>query len=390
MHADLYHAAMTDLAEGVAAWQPPADALARTNVGRFQAAHGFDSFASLRQGSIDDPAWFWAAAVEWLGVPFSTAYSSVVDTSDGIEWARWFTGGKLNSTDLCLGRWAQTDPNRRAVVWEGEDGEVREWSFRELDAQSGRLAGLLAARGVGRGDVVGIYLPMVPETVAAVMGVAKLGAVFLPLFSGYGAEAIAVRLADGEAKAVITADGYLRRGQVIDMIGTLVQASADVTTVHTVVVVPRSGRDSARWSDRRPALVPWPAPDDHQVPVATAVDSEHPLFIAYTSGTTGRPKGSVHVHGGFPIKVAEEAAFQFDCRPGDSLFWFTDMGWIMGPWEVFGALANGASIALYEGAPDFPDAGRLWAFVARHGVTILGISPTLVRALHGARARPCR
>jgi acetyl-CoA synthetase len=156
-----------------------------------------------------------------------------------------------------------------------------------------------------------------------------------------------------------------------------------VASVETMVVVPRLGPVTADDSGRC-AVSCWPGPTDE--PVATVpVDSEHPLFIAYTSGTTGRPKGAVHVHGGFTVKIAEEVAFQFDCRPGDRLFWFADFGWIMGPWEVVGTLATGATLCLFEGAPDFPDVDRLWAYLAAHQVTILGISPTLVRSMmaHG-------
>jgi acetyl-CoA synthetase len=344
---------------------------AATNVGRFMAAHGIDRFDDLVARSIDEPEWFWAAVVDFLGLPFTRRWDTVLDTHDGIPWATWFTGGRLNFAEACL----RHPGHRPAIVWEGEDGEVRTWTYEELHAQVDGLCTLLTEQGIGTGDRVGIFMPMLPETVAALLAVAKLGAVFLPLFSGYGAAAVAGRLQDAEAKALLTADGTHRRGKVVDMLAVAEEAVASCPTVETTVVVPRLGRGGG---------TPWPAPAAERLPFED-FDSEHPLFIAYTSGTTGRPKGSVHVHAGWLAKVAEEGAFQTDCTAEDTLFWFTDMGWIMGPWEVTAALANGATLALYEGAPDWPDVDRLWAFLERHRVTILGISPTLIRALlpHG-------
>ncbi len=198
-------------------WRPDPAVAATTNVARFAAAHGIGSFEELRRRSIDEPEWFWDAVVEFLGLPFATPYSSVLDTSLGIEWATWFVGGRLNLADGCLDRWAASAPDRVAVRWEGEDGETRAWTYAELRVEVDSLAGHLHAEGIGVGDTVGIFLPMLPETVAALLAVAKLGAVFLPLFSGYGAEAVAARLNDAGAKALICADGTYRRGQVVDM-----------------------------------------------------------------------------------------------------------------------------------------------------------------------------
>jgi acetyl-CoA synthetase len=337
-------------------WQPGDPGA--TNVGRFMAEHGVGSLAELQRRSVEDPAWFWDAVVQFLALPFSTPYSQVLEVSKGIPWATWFTGGRLNFADVCL----RHEGARRAVVWEGEDGEVREWTYSELRKQVDGMAARLVDMGVAVGDRVGIFMPMIPETVAALLAVAKIGAVFLPLFSGYGAPAIASRLNDAEAKVLITADWSYRRGKKLDMRGVAEEAGVPL------LVVPRLGFDSVSGSVE-----------------SVQVDSEHPLFIAYTSGTTGRPKGSVHVHAGWLVKVAEEGAFQTDLRADDTLFWFTDMGWIMGPWEVTAALANGATLALYEGAPDWPGPDRLWSFLASHQVTALGISPTLIRALipHG-------
>ena len=364
-------------------WTPDAATAAATNVGRFMAAQGIATFEELSTRSIDDPAWFWGEVASFLGIPFSTPYDQVLDTSDGVPWARWFPGGRTNLAAACVDRWVASSPGAEAVRWEGEDGEVRILTYADLDRHVAGLAALLRDRGIGEGDAVGIFLPMLPETVVAAMAVAKLGAIFLPIFSGYGADAIAVRLQDADAKALLCADGFYRRGKPVPMLATAREAIASVPTIETVVVVPRVGEVHAEAAGGV-ATVPWPGPID-EVVATVPVESEHPLFIAYTSGTTGKPKGSVHVHGGFTVKIAEEVAFQFDCRPGDRLFWFADFGWIMGPWEIVGTLANGATVCLYEGAPDFPQTDRLWAYLEAHGVTILGISPTLVRAVmaHG-------
>ena len=302
--------------------------------------------------------------MKFLDIDFPTPYRQVLDVSDGIAWARWFVGGKTNVAHVAVDR---HPPERTAIVWEGEDGEVRAWTYGELRAQTDGLAQLLVERGIGEGDAVGVYMPMIPETVAALLGIAKVGAVFLPLFSGYGAEAIVTRLQDAGAKALVTAESFRRRGKTVPMAKTANDAVAQVPTVELVVKVPD-----------------WPAAAASPFPTRM-VDSEHPLFIAYTSGTTGRPKGAVQVHGGWTVKVAEEGAFQTDVGTGDTLFWFTDMGWIMGPWEVTAALVNGATLAMYEGVPDYPAPDRLWSYIDRHKVTVLGISPTLIRALmpHG-------
>lgn len=373
-------------------WRPDADLLRDSNVARFMAAEGIAGFPDLVTRSIDEPEWFWDAVVRFLGIRFSHPYERVLDTSDGIPWAKWFVGGRCNLAVTCLDRHAD-DPGTRdatAIVWEGEEGEVRTLTWGELRGLTDRMASGLAARGVQLGDAVGLFLPMVPETVAALLAVAKLGAVFLPIFSGYGADAVAVRLEDAGAVALVTADGFTRRGKAVPMKEVADAAVARVATVHTVVVVPRLGRtDAPMTPDRDLALADLVRNQPDRVDAAD-VDSEHPLFVAYTSGTTGRPKGAVHVHGGFLVKIAEEVAFQMDLRAGERLFWLTDIGWIMGPWEIVGTLANGGTLVLYDGAPDYPDPARLWAFVERHRVNVVGVSPTLIRALMAHGDRPVR
>jgi acetyl-CoA synthetase len=367
-------------------WRPSAALLDDSNVARFAAAEGVADFATLRARSIAEPEWFWDAVVRFLGLEFATPYERVLDLDDGVPWARWFTGGRLNLAVSCLDRWSDdpTTADDDAVVWEGEEGATRTLTWRELRALTDGIASGLAARGVGEGDAVGLFLPMAPETVASLLAVAKLGALFLPIFSGYAADAVAVRLADADAVALITADAFTRRGKVVPMKQTADAAVESVPSIRTIVVVPRLARSVPMQAGRDLTLSQLLECGDGRFE-ARAVDSEHPLFVAYTSGTTGKPKGSVHVHAGFLAKVAEEAAFQTDVRRRERLFWLSDIGWIMGPWEIVGTLANGGTLVLYDGAPDYPKPDRLWSLVERHRVGVLGVSPTLIRALmvHG-------
>jgi acetyl-CoA synthetase len=241
--------------------------------------------------------------------------------------------------------------------------------------------------GVDPGDTVGVFMPMAIETVAAIMACAKIGAVWVPIFSGFGPDAVAARLSDASCRVVVTANATLRKGVAVPMKAIADRAAELAGGVRHQIVWERlpgaptpmtPGRD-AWWSERV---------GSGRELEAAPLDSEHPLFIAYTSGTTGRPKGAVHVHGGFLVKIAEEVAYQVDLHRGELLHWVTDLGWIMGPWEIVGALALGATVLLTEGTPMHPSAGRLWEQVERHRVTTLGVSPTLVRALIAAEAEP--
>ena len=363
------------------AWRATPEHIERANVTRFMRTHGIDTYDELVRRSQDDIEWFWDAVVKDLDLEFTTPYERILDTSEGIPWAKWFVGGRINLAHNCVDRWAERTPDAVAVRWEGEDGEVRDVSYLDLRGMSDRLANGLRSLGVGTGDAVGIFMPMAPETVAATLACAKLGAIYLPIFSGYAADAVATRLNDAKAKVLLTADGFLRRGQRVPMKEIADQAAQASPSVERVVTWARLRRTDAPY--REPRDVRWEEllggqPDRFET---LPLESEHPLFLAYTSGTTGRPKGSVHVHGGFTVKVAEEVAYQTDVRPGDTLFWVTDLGWIMGPWEIVGAGALGATVLLFEGAPNHPQPDRVWDIVERHRVTALGISPTLIRAL---------
>jgi acetyl-CoA synthetase len=362
-------------------WRPSEEHVKRANVTRFMRAHGIDTYEDLVGRSQDDIEWFWDAVVRDLGIEFFEPYERVLDTSEGIPWARWFVGGRINLAHVTCDVWAERTPDAVAILWEGEDGRVRRVSYSELRGTADRLAHGLRSLGVERGDAVGIFMPMAPETVAATLACAKIGAVYLPIFSGYAADAVATRLNDASAKVLITADGFGRRGQQVRMKETADAAADASPSVRRVITWPGLERGDVSYEEPRDVRWDDLLADQPERFETESLDSEHPLFIAYTSGTTGQPKGSVHVHGGLTVKIAEEVAYQADLHRDETLFWVTDLGWIMGPWEIVGAGALGATVFLYEGAPNHPGPDRVWDMVERHGITTLGISPTLIRAL---------
>lgn len=364
-------------------WEPTEAVRNNSVVGRFMQKHGLASFEELYARSVEDMQWFWNRVERELGIVWRKPYTRVYDDSEGFPWTKWFVGGELNVVETCVAKWAKVSPEKIALLYESEAGNVRKMSYGELWAKVNSFAAALLALGIREGDRVGIYLPMVPETVVAMFALAQIGAIFLPIFSGFSAPAVATRLKDAEAVACIYADGFTRRGKLFAAGKEARKAMAMSPSVRHRLCLPLVGEplDSLEQDIR-----PW-LERGEKAPVAQ-LSSEAPLFIAYTSGTTGKPKGAVHVHGGFLVKIAEEVAFQTDCHAEDTLFWVTDMGWIMGPWEVFGGLANGATVFLYDGVPMHPTPDRLFALAARHRVSILGVSPTLVRALipHGDEA----
>ena len=373
------------------AWRPSPEHVAGTNLARFWRRQGLGSYAELQAWALADVGRFWDAVLDDLGVEFSARYTQVLDTSGGIERPQWYVGGRMNAVHNALDRWMGTETwDRDAVRYESEEGETRSMTYAALHRAVEACAAGLRAHGLGPGDAVGLYLPMTPEIVVAFLAVARIGGVVLPLFSGYGAEAVATRLRDGAARALVVADAAPRRGRPVPMKAVADEALADVPGVETVFVVDRLGTDvdlvpgrDVRWADLVASGAGRGGVED------TA--AEAPVLLLYTSGTTGTPKGAVHTHGGFPIKAAQDMRHPFDVRADDVVWWMSDMGWMMGPWLVFGTLLNGATMVLYDGAPDAApdggeDVGRTWALCERHGVTLLGLSPTLARALmpHGA------
>jgi acetyl-CoA synthetase len=368
-------------------WHPPSEMIAQSNLQRFIEKHALGSYGELMRRSTTDIAWFWNTVLRDLDIQFYKPYSDVVDLTQGKPWARWCVDGEMNIVHNLLDKYAGSEiDNRLAIKSEIEDGTTRTLTYKELREQVNPMAAALRSLGLGKGDAIGVFMPMVPEIVIAMLAIIKIGGIFLPLFSGFGASAIVSRLKDAEAKALFTADGTYRREKFCPMKPIADEAASQIPMLRHLIVLKQSGEwmheavGSAVPSGRSLDSL-WTANTTAVGEPTERTSAEDPMMIIYTSGTTGRPKGAVHTHCGFPIKSAQDMWHGLDLHPDETLFWMTDMGWMMGPWEVFGTLLLGATMMLYDGAPDFPRPDRVWSLVDHHKVTALGVSPTLIRAL---------
>ena len=371
--------------DGEAVWHPDDEIVGKSTLTEFIRAHGLADYDALLAKSVAEPAWYWDAVIRHFGIRYTRPYEKIMDASAGKPWARWCAGGTTNLVLNCLDAHVGTDVMKKAaVVWEAENGEVRSWTYSELNTETCRLAEGLRSLGLGKGDRIALYLPMLPETLAAYFAVAKIGGIVLPLFSGYGPGAVADRLNDAGAAAVITADGTLRRGKTVALKDIVDEASEATPTLRHVVVLKSLDLETP-WNERRDVwwheLVsgrPGTSPTEE-------MPADDPYMILYTSGTTGKAKGTVHTHCGFITKVSADFGLCMDFKPDDRMMWMSDLGWLVGPMQFVLSTFFGATLVMAEGTPDYPDPGRLWRLVQDHRVSYLGVAPTIVRALmrHG-------
>jgi acetyl-CoA synthetase len=366
-------------------WEPSPDLVAQTNLTAFLRATGHADYDSLAAASEANPAWLMEQVFKFCDVRFYKPCEKMLDTSRGEPWARWCVGGTTNIVLNCIDKHRDTPVwDQTFMVWEGEDKtEQRTLSYRELDREVSRLTQGLRDLGITQGDVVALYMPNLPETFVAFFAVMKLGAILLPLFSGFGPAPIISRLNHGEAKAVITANGTWRRGTPAPLKSVLDTALEQAPSVQHVIVVDRGGLS---------VETPMRAERDHwwhdvtagkESDIATVeMPADAPAILLYTSGTTGEPKGCVWTQIGFiGSMVTRDIIICGDFKPTDRFFFMSDMGWMVGAMTACIPSFAGASLLVAEGTPDYPDTGRFWRLIQDHRVSYLGVSPTIVRSL---------
>lgn len=362
-------------------WLPEKELIEKSNIWNFMQKHKIDTFEELHKKSIDNAEWFWDVLPDILAIEWEKKYETVIDKKDGLPFTHFYVGGKLNITETCLDKKIKENKGDRiCVISENEEGLTKHYTYKEIYSLSNKMANALRKIGMQKGDRIGIFMPMIPELIIAFFAIIRIGAIVVPLFSGFGHHAIKTRLVDAEAKALFTVNGTKRRGKIVEMKKIADYAIKDIPLIKNVIVHNN---------------IDLPAPFDEKTDIyfedimkeqsteynAEIMDSEGEFMIIYTSGTTGIPKGALHVHTGFPFKSAKDMFFGFDVKENDRMFWVTDIGWMMGPWEILGITILGASMFIYDGALDYPFPERLYKIIDNHKISILGISPTLVRTL---------
>jgi acetyl-CoA synthetase len=360
-------------------WYPEPYDLGSSEIIKFMSSISVDNLEDLKSYALNESEQYWKAVLEYCQIEFETIPTDYVDVSAGKEFPAWFPGAKLNYVNTVLS-WASRDEtaDNPAVIAESEDGSVDSLTYRELELRVRQFGAGLTKIGVSKGDCVGLLMENGIEATISLLGVASTGAIVVPLFSGFGVDPIVARLSAAEAKVVIGSTGFERRGKTINTEKVVLAAVSKLESVQSVIW---KGLPTTRASDIEEF-------DWHEIAQTSAdlfrplpVGANDPFMVIYTSGTTGQPKGIVHTHGGFPIKIAHDAVVHFDVRPGDVFCWPADIGWIAGTLVMCSALMRGASLVSYDGAPDFPDWSRMSQLVERHQITHFGSAPTLIRGL---------
>ncbi|WP_202319494.1 acetate--CoA ligase [Archaeoglobus neptunius] len=358
-------------------FHPPKELVENSNIKRFMDRLGIKDEDELRKRALEDPEWFWSEMAKEVGIEWFEEPKKVLEWDP--PYAKWFVGAKYNIVHDALDKQARLRKNKVAYIWEGEDGSVRKITYGELYWEVNRLANALKELGVKKGDRVAIYMPMIPELPIAMLASAKIGAIHTDVFSGFSPMALQDRVNDAEAKVLITADGFYRRGSIIHLKEDADEAIEAAKSVESVIVVRRIGLDVPmqdgrdHWYDDIVRGQPRECKTEQ-------MDANDALFILYTSGTTGRPKGVIHAHAGYAVGVSATLKFVFDIKE-DDVYWCTaDIGWITGhSYIVYAPLILGATSVIYCGAPDYPKPDRWWEMIEKYGVTVFYTAPTAIR-----------
>ena len=351
--------------------------------------HNISSLEELSQKAKDDLGWFWKSVDQDIGIIWDTPYTKTLDVSEGIAWSKWFVNGKTNIYKSSVEKFTKQNPQKIAYHFVSEDGKTSKISYSELDSKVSKLANGLKSLGVKKGDVIAIYLPMIEEAILAILAASKIGAIQTVIFSGYSSESLQIRLQDCKAKVLFVSDGFHRKGKPVSQKKSLEIAIKD-TVVEKTIVVSYKGIDDYEESEKI-IFYNKLVSSQNNICETEILDSEDPLFILYTSGTTGKPKGVIHTHGGFSVFAGHQAAYLIDMNQNDTLFWPADIGWITGlVWNVYGLLIMGASAVIYDGALDFPTIDRIWKMLSDYQATIFGISPTAVRLFKKNNVEPLK
>jgi len=361
-------------------WKPNSEYIENANITRFMRKHNIKDYDDLVKKSTDDIAWFWDEVIKDLNIEFFQPYNKVYDDSKGIQWTKWFVDGKINIVHNILDRHAKSErKDSTAIIWENEQGDTRKLTYEELNKEVNKFANALKSLGVQKGDRIGIYMPMIPEIVVGFIAAMKIGAISIPIFSGFGGHALGSRLDIAKAKVLITADGSVRRGKQYNIKNEADKALASAPSLEHIVVYKRLGNEIS-WNEKD---IWWHELVENQSDECETeiMDSEDYAMIIFSSGTTGKPKGTVHTHGGALAQIAKELGYAFDVKENSVFFWLTDIGWMMGPWMIIGVQTFGGAFVIYEGAPNWPEADRLWKLIETQKITHLGISPTAIRLL---------
>ena len=346
-------------------YRPEKKFLETTNIYELSQKLNLQSIEELYEFADKERKTFWDAVVDHCDVSFFKPYTKTIEESEGKEWTKWFKGGTINLSYNCVEKYKESrDP---AIICEFEDKTNIIISYADLDSKVGKLAAFLKNKGINRGERIGIFMPLIPEAIIAMYAIIRCGAVAVPMFSGYGRDAVETRIKDSSIRFLFTVGSYKRKGKDIQMANS-VRGIEGVTLIL---------KGSAQEGDLDYDL----AENFNGYIGSEHMDSEEPAIILYTSGTTGKPKGTVHVHGGTTVNILKEVKYYLNFKENDVLFWITDLGWMMGPWSIIGANGLKGTIFLYPGAVDYPNEERVWDMVDRNKITILGLSPTFVRTM---------